>query len=295
MASSGQIEHKPVFLSGSLELLAVRENGVYVDMTVGLGGHAAALLDKIGAGGLIVGIDRDEAALSRAAERLKDERVRLEKGCFSEIREILSGLGIEAVDGIFFDLGVSMMQLKDHDRGFSFMSDAKLDMRMDPSQKLSAWEVVNRYSEKELQRVLLEYGEEPLFRKIAKRIVSARHASSIDTCAGLADIVLQAYGGRGKTHPATRTFQALRIEVNGELGELRKGLAGAAGVLKTGGRLCVISYHSLEDRIVKNMFREMGKEGIIKVLTRKPLVPAREEILANAAARSAKIRGAEKI
>jgi 16S rRNA (cytosine1402-N4)-methyltransferase len=188
-----------------------------------------------------------------------------------------------------------MMQLKDHERGFSFMSDAKLDMRMDASQKLSAWEVVNRYSEKELQRVLLEYGEEPLFRKIAKRIVSARHSSSIDTCAVLADIVLQAYGGRGKTHPATRTFQAVRIEVNGELGELRTGLAGAAGVLKTGGRLCVISYHSLEDRIVKNMFREMGKEGIIKVLTRKPLVPAREEILANAAARSAKIRGGEKI
>ena len=295
MASSGQIEHKPVFLAGSLELLAIRENGVYVDMTVGLGGHAAAMLEKIGPGGLIVGIDRDEAALSIAAERLKDDRVKLEQGRFSEIGEILSGLGIEAVDGVFFDLGVSMMQLKDHGRGFSFMSDARLDMRMDTSQKLSAWEVVNRYAEKDLQKVLLEYGEEPLFRKIAKRIVSARHSSSIDTCAGLADIVLQAYGGRGKTHPATRTFQAVRIEVNGELGELRTGLAGAAGVLKTGGRLCVISYHSLEDRIVKNMFREMGKEGIMKVLTKKPLVPAREEILANAAARSAKIRGAEKI
>jgi 16S rRNA (cytosine1402-N4)-methyltransferase len=295
MASSVQIGHKPVFLAGSLELLAIRENGVYVDMTVGLGGHAAAMLEKIGPRGLIVGIDRDEAALSIAAERLKDDRVKLEKGRFSEIGEILSGLGIEEADGVFFDLGVSMMQLKDHGRGFSFMSDARLDMRMDTSQKLSAWEVVNRYTEKELQKVLLEYGEEPLFRKIAKRIVSARHSSSIDTCAGLADLVLQAYGGRGKTHPATRTFQAVRIEVNGELGELRTGLAGAAGVLKPGGRLCVISYHSLEDRIVKNMFREMGKEGIMKVLTRKPLVPAREEILANAAARSAKIRGAEKI
>jgi 16S rRNA (cytosine1402-N4)-methyltransferase len=295
MASSGQTAHLPVLLAEVIELLAIRQGGIYVDMTVGLGGHSAAILERLGPDGLLIGIDRDEAALSRAAERLKDERVRLIKGRFSEVGEIVSGLGINAVDGVLFDLGVSMLQLKEHERGFSFMSDARLDMRMDTTEGRSAWEVVNRYSEKELQRILTEYGEEPRFRKIAKWIVSARQASPVNTCKELADIVLQAYGGRGKTHPATRTFQAIRIEVNAELDELRKGLSVAFGVLKPGGRTCVIAYHSLEDRIVKNTFREMGREGSIKVLTKKPLAPARDEVLRNPASRSAKLRGAEKI
>jgi 16S rRNA (cytosine1402-N4)-methyltransferase len=295
MASNGRTEHTPVFLAESLEMLAIRPDGIYLDMTAGLGGHSAAILERLGPGGVLAGTDRDEAALARAAERLTDKRVRLRKGLFSEIREVLTDLGIDAVDGVLMDLGVSMMQLKDHERGFSFMSAARLDMRMDPAQKLSAWEVVNRYSEKELQKVLLEYGEEPHFRRIAKRIVGTRHSSPVNTCAELADIVLQAYGGRGKTHPATRTFQAVRIEVNAELEELKKGLTEAVGVLRKGGRLCVISYHSLEDRIVKNMFKEMGREGTINILTKKPLVPARDEIRTNAASRSAKLRGAEKI
>ena len=295
MASNGQTAHLPVMLSEVVGLLAIRQDGIYVDMTVGLGGHSATMLEELGPDGQLMGIDRDDAALSRAAERLTDERVRLVKGRFSEVGEIIAGLGINAVDGLLFDLGVSMLQLREHERGFSFMSDARLDMRMDASDGRSAWEVVNRYSEKELQRILTEYGEEPHFRKIAKRIVGARQASPVNTCKELADIVLQAYGGRGKTHPATRTFQAIRIEVNSELDELRKGLSAAFGVLKPGGRNCVIAYHSLEDRIVKNVFREMGKEGSIKILTKKPLAPARDEVLRNPASRSAKLRGAEKL
>jgi 16S rRNA (cytosine1402-N4)-methyltransferase len=282
-------------LAEVIELLAIRQDGIFVDMTVGLGGHSAAILELLGPAGRLIGIDRDAAALSRAAERLRDERVQLVKGRFSEVGEIVSGLGMNAVDGVLLDLGVSMLQLKEYERGFSFMSDARLDMRMDASEGRSAWEIVNRYSEKELQRILTEYGEEPRFRKIAKWIVNARQASPVNTCRELAYIVLQAYGGRGKTHPATRTFQAIRIEVNSELDELRRGLASAFGVLKPGGRICVIAYHSLEDRIVKNTFREMGREGTIKVLTKKPLAPARDEILRNPASRSAKLRGAEKI
>jgi|WetSurMetagenome_2_1015567.scaffolds.fasta_scaffold00413_14 16S rRNA (cytosine1402-N4)-methyltransferase len=295
MAYSCRPEHLPVLLPEVIDLLAIRADGIYVDMTVGLGGHSAAILERLGPKGRLIGIDRDPAALGIAAERLKDERAILLKGRFGDAPEIISGLGIKEVDGALFDLGVSMLQLKEHDRGFSFMSDARLDMRMDMLEGPSAWDVINRYSEKELQRVLTDYGEEPLFRKIAKRIVIARQPSSIDTCAELADIVLRAYGGRGKTHPATRTFQAIRIEVNQELEQLKKGLAAAVGTLRTQGRICVIAYHSLEDRIVKNTFREMGRAGTISVLTKKPLAPARDEILRNPASRSAKLRGAEKI
>jgi 16S rRNA (cytosine1402-N4)-methyltransferase len=295
MAFSGQAAHVPVLLNEVIEMLEIREDGVYVDATVGLGGHSSAILDRLGGRGTLIGIDRDEEALSYAANKLGTDRVFLRQGRFSEIGEVLQDLRIESADGVLFDLGVSMLQLKEHERGFSFMSDARLDMRMDSSQKLSAWDVVNRYLEKDLQRVLQEFGEEPLFRKIAKRIVMDRKSGPIDTCAELADIVLQAYGGRGKTHPATRTFQAIRIEVNRELDELRSGLAAALGVLKTGGRLCVISYHSLEDRIVKNLFRDWGKEGLIRVLTKKPMAPGREEVLRNSASRSAKLRGGEKL
>jgi 16S rRNA (cytosine1402-N4)-methyltransferase len=295
MAFSSKAEHRPVLLREVIDLLAIRADGVYVDMTVGLGGHAAAILERLGPEGILVGIDRDSAALEIAAERLQDKRALLVKGRFGEVREIIAGLNIKSVDGALIDLGVSMLQLKEHDRGFSFMSNEKLDMRMDVNEGLSAWEVINRYSEKELQRVLIEYGEEPLFKKIAKRIVEARRSKEIETCSELADIVLQAYGGRGKTHPATRTFQAVRIEVNQELDELRQGLSAMMSVLRPNGRACVIAYHSLEDRIVKNYFRDEGKEGTVKVLTKKPVVPAREEVLGNPASRSAKLRGIEKI
>jgi len=295
MAFSGQAAHVPVLLNEVIEMLEIRQDGVYIDATVGLGGHSSAILGRLGSHGALIGIDRDEEALAYAANKLGPDKVYLRQGRFSEIGEVLQDLRIDSADGVLFDLGVSMLQLKNHERGFSFMSDARLDMRMDPSQNLSAWNVVNRYLEKDLQRVLQEFGEEPLFRKIAKRIVISRKSGPINTCAELADIVLKAYGGRGKTHPATRTFQAIRIEVNRELDELRSGLTSALGVLKAGGRLCVISYHSLEDRIVKNLFRDWGKEGLIRVLTKKPMTPSREEVLRNSASRSAKLRGGEKL
>jgi 16S rRNA (cytosine1402-N4)-methyltransferase len=295
MESSDGSPHIPVLLIEVAEMMAVRDDGVYVDATVGLGGHSSAILERLGSKGMLIGIDRDDESLSFAGKRLGNGRVHLHKGRFSELREIVSDLNMDQVDGVLFDLGVSMFQLKDHDRGFSFMSAARLDMRMDPSERLSAWEVVNRYSEKELQWILKEFGEEPLFRKIAKRIVISRQSVPINTCSELAELVLQVYGGRGKTHPATRTFQALRIEVNKELEELRNGLSAAVGVLKVGGRICVIAYHSLEDRIVKNTFRDLSRDRVLRILTKKPIAPVREEVLRNPAARSAKLRGIEKI
>ena len=285
----------PVLLNEVVDMLAVRGNGIYLDATVGLGGHSSAILDRLGSEGMLIGTDRDEKALASAAKRLGNGRVHLRKKRFSEIGDIVSDFKIDSLDGVLFDLGVSMFQLKDYDRGFSFMSEARLDMRMDSSERLSAWEVVNRYSEKELQRIFKEFGEEPLFRKIAKRIVISRRLAPINTCSELAELILQAYGGRGKTHPATRTFQALRIEVNKELEELRNGLSAAVGMLKVGGRICVIAYHSLEDRIVKNVFRELSRERVLRILTKKPIAPVREEVLRNPAARSAKLRGVEKI
>lgn len=295
MAFSNSLIHVPVLLNEVIEMLGIREDGVYVDATVGLGGHSSSILERLGIRGVLVGIDRDEEALKFAANKIGHDNVYLRKSCFSEIRNVLQDLKIESADAVLFDLGVSMLQLKEHDRGFSFMSDARLDMRMDPSQKLSGWDVVNRYSEKELQRVIREFGEEPLFRKIAQRIVISRHSGTVETCADLADIVLKAYGGRGKMHPATKTFQAIRIEVNKELDELTSGLTAALGVLKVGGRLCVISYHSLEDRIVKNLMRDWGKNGLINVLTKKPIAPSRDEVMRNPASRSAKLRGGEKL
>ncbi|MBI3591961.1 MAG: 16S rRNA (cytosine(1402)-N(4))-methyltransferase RsmH [Nitrospirae bacterium] len=287
--------HIPVLVKETIEMLDVKANGTYVDATVGLGGHAAAVLSMLGTGGRLIGIDRDEDALGYASERLGNDRVCLRKGSFSDMEEILSDLNMREVDGVLFDLGVSMLQLKEYRRGFSFLSDERLDMRMDPSQRLTAWDIVNRYPEKDLGRILKEYGEEPFARRIAKAIVIHRRKTSIDTCAELANFVAGVYGRRGKTHPATKTFQALRIEVNKELDELKKGLASALNLLGAGGRMSVISYHSLEDRIVKNFMRDRAREGLLRILTKKPVVPAPDEIRQNPSSRSAKLRGAEKI
>jgi len=282
-------------LAEVIEMLGLRETGVYVDATVGLGGHAEEILKRIGSGGRLIGIDRDDDALRIAGSRLQDERVVLKKGSFSDVENILSQEGIAEVDGILFDLGVSMLQLKNADRGFSFASDSRLDMRMDDTQALSAWDVVNRYPEKEIDRILWEFGEERLSRKIAKAIVSRRAKGTVDTCSELSSVVQGVYGGRGKTHPATRTFQAFRIAVNRELEQLREGLDAAARVLKRGGRLSVISYHSLEDRIVKHFIAAGAKNGLLRKITRKPLVPSTEEMRVNPSSRSAKLRTAERI
>ncbi|MBF0329117.1 MAG: 16S rRNA (cytosine(1402)-N(4))-methyltransferase RsmH [Nitrospirae bacterium] len=287
--------HQPVMIEETLEMLNIKQDGTYVDATVGLGGHSSAILSRLDEHGRIVGIDRDDNALSIAFERLGNNRVHLAKGSFSSIDRILASFGVAGFDGVVFDLGLSMMQLKDLGRGFSFNSTERLDMRMDRSQALSAWDVVNRYQEKTIEKILKEYGEERLATKIAKAIISNRKQAAINTCSELAEIVSAVYGYRGKIHPATRTFQALRIEVNRELDELREGLSAAASGLRNGGRVCVISYHSLEDRIVKNFIRDGAKSGALRNITKKPLVPKAEETKRNPASRSAKLRGAEKI
>jgi len=278
-----------------IEVLAPVEGGIYVDATVGLGGHSEMILEKIGQSGRVVGIDRDENALARAAERLRDSRLILKKGSFSDMETILHSEGIAGADGVLLDLGVSMMQLKDLDRGFSFLSNERLDMRMDRSQERSAWDVVNGYPEKELVRILREYGEEYRAMKIVRSIIQYRNKKRIDTCAELAEIIFRAIGRTGKVHPATKTFQALRIEVNRELDELKKGLDASVRILKKGGRFCVISYHSLEDRVVKHFIRDNAKAEIVNPLQKKPLTPGIAEIRANPSSRSAKLRGAEKL
>ena len=287
--------HLPVMIREVLEVLDPVEGRTYVDATVGLGGHAAMILEKIGQSGRVVGIDRDDEALARTAERLRDSRVILKKGSFSDLESILHSGGINDADGVLLDLGVSMMQLKDTGRGFSFLSKERLDMRMDSSQELSAWDVVNGYPERELLRILREYGEEYRAVRIVRSIIQERNKKSIDTCAELAEIISRAVGRHGKLNPATKTFQALRIEVNRELDELKKGLDASLRALRKGGRLCVISYHSLEDRVVKHFIKENAKADRLKQLMKKPLVPGIEEIRANPSSRSAKLRGAEKL
>jgi 16S rRNA (cytosine1402-N4)-methyltransferase len=287
--------HLPVLPLEVVEALNLKTEGIYVDATVGLGGHSEYLLKGIGSEGRLIGIDRDDAALKIAEKRLADKRFILRKGNFSDMENLLDMEGISAVDGVLFDLGVSMLQFRDLARGFSFASDERLDMRMDNRQKLSAWHVVNTYSEKKLNRILWEYGEERLSHKIAAAILRSRNKNTIDTCSELVDIVENVYGGRGRLHPATKTFQALRIEVNKELEQLSLGLEAAQRLLKQGGRFCVISYHSLEDRIAKRFIADSSKRGILKIITKKPVTASPEELRLNPSSRSAKLRAAEKI
>ena len=287
--------HQPVMRKEVIEVLDPGPNGVYVDATVGPGGHSEEILKHIGSGGVLIAIDRDDEALKMAEERLSDRRVVLKRGSFADMESMVYAEGIFSVDGVLFDLGMSMLQLKSPDKGFSFTSDARLDMRMDRRQKLSAWDVVNRYPGKELERILREFGEERLSRKIARAITTRRQKKSIDTCSELSAIVEGVYGGRGRFHPATRTFQALRIEVNRELDQLRSGLEATSRLLKSYGRLCVISYHSLEDRIVKHFLADSSRNGLFRVITKKPLIPSADEIRSNPSSRSAKLRAAEKI
>jgi len=289
------IVHIPVLLKKVLEILEPKPEGVYVDATIGLGGHSENIVKFIGSGGRLIGIDRDDESLKMAEKRLSDRRVRLKMGKFSDIENLLDSDGIHEVDGILFDLGVSMAQFKDYERGFSFASDKRLDMRMDKKQTLSAWDVVNRYPEKEIERILREFGEEWLSRKIAKEIIRRRSKKTIDTCSELSAIVESVYRRRSALHPATKTFQALRIEVNSELNELRSGLDASLRLLKKGGRLCVISYHSLEDRIVKRFIADSSKKELLRMITKKPITPSPEEIRSNPSSRSAKLRAAEKI
>jgi 16S rRNA (cytosine1402-N4)-methyltransferase len=289
-----KVIHQPVLQDVVLDMLNLRQDGTYVDATIGPGGHSEHIIKSLGSAGRLIGIDRDPEALKIAAERLPDKRVTLMRGRFSDMEHLLLQAGISQIDGVLFDLGISMVQMRDPLRGFSFLSDERLDMRMDREQAISAWEVVNKCSGKELETILKEYGEERLAHKIAQAIVRERSRKTIDTCSELSKLVAAVYGWRGKVHPATRTFQALRIEVNRELDQLDAGLDTSVRLLKKGGRMCVISYHSLEDRKVKHFLAENAKKGTIKILTKKPLIPQQEERRVNPSSRSAKLRAAEK-
>jgi len=287
--------HKPVLLHEAMEILITKTDGIYADATVGFGGHAREILKRLDDKGRLIGIDRDESALSFLRDSITDRRLSLLKGSFSNLGSLLVSIGVGKIDGVLFDLGVSLFQLKELTRGFSFISDSRLDMRMDTSQTLDAWEIVNRYSGKDLENIFRDYGEEPASSKISRAIVEERRHKNINTCKELAAIVERVYRRRGKIHPATRIFQAIRIKVNDELGELKRGLFSAYESLGTGGRLCVISYHSLEDRIVKDFFKEGQRVYKLKILTKKPIKPSKDEVVVNPASRSAKLRGAEKI
>lgn len=286
--------HVPVMLREVIEMLRPQEGGIYVDATVGTGGHAEGILKSV-RGCTLIGIDRDEKAIEIVSKRLKDYNVHLIRENFSNMKAIVKDSGYKEVDGILLDLGVSSFQLKGEGRGFSFLKDEPLNMRMDTRQRLTAEEIVNKYPEKELVHTLWQHGEERLSRRIARAIVIARNKRPITSCRELAQIIEKAVGRRGRIHPATKTFQALRIEVNKELEELEMAINAGVSILREGGRLCVLSYHSLEDRIVKDSLRRLAKEGLLKIITKKPFVPKKEEILSNPSSRSAKLRVAEKM
>jgi 16S rRNA (cytosine1402-N4)-methyltransferase len=298
-----------------IRFLKPKPGGIYVDGTVGGAGHALRILEASSPNGIVIGFDRDEEALRAARERLLPfgGRAKVVHGNFSDITELLSGFGIERIDGLLLDLGVSSHQLDSGERGFSFREDAPLDMRMDRSSGSTAADLVNTLPEKELARIIREYGEERWAKRIAAFIVAARINSPIETTMGLVDLIKGAIP-RGaweeRLHPATRTFQGLRIAVNDELASLEKGLDLGARSLNRGGRAVVIAFHSLEDRIVKNRFRTLahgctcpkdfprcvcGNTPLMKVLTGKPVLPGAAEVEANPRARSARLRAAEKL
>ncbi len=300
--------HSPVLTKEILTYLAFKKGGVYIDCTLGGGGHSKAILENIYPHGLLIGIDQDIEAIETVKEELKSyiDKVKLVKGNFKNLEEILSDLKIEAVSGIVFDLGVSFHQLKEKERGFSFKEDSHLDMRMDLTQKFNADTLINSYSEKDLAEIFEKYGEERFSKRIARLIVAERKKKAISTTKQLSDLIIRSLPRTKKRHtwrihPATRVFQAIRIEVNQELEALRMGLNQAIRVLEDKGRICVISYHSLEDRIVKHLFKEVEREGKeqknygLKIVTKKPVRPSSEEVRNNPKARSAKLRVAEKI
>jgi len=300
--------HIPVLTQEILNYLNLKKGGVYIDCTLGGGGHSEAILENIYPHGFLIGIDQDIEAIETAKEELKSyiDKVKLVKDNFKNLEGILSGLKIETVSGIIFDLGVSFHQLKKKERGFSFKEESHLDMRMDLTQEFNADILLNNYSEKDLAEIFEKYGEERFSRRIARLIVTERKKKAITTTKQLADLVIRSLPRTKKRHtwrihPATRIFQAIRIEVNQELKALEKGLNQAIRVLEDKGRICVISYHSLEDRIVKHLFKEVEREGKgqgdygLKIITKKPIRPSSEEIRENPKARSAKLRVAEKI
>ena len=294
--------HIPVLVEEVLAGLHCRPGGVYVDCTIGQGGLAARILDAAGPGGMLIGIDRDEEALAMTRERLKQfpTQLRLVHGNFGDIKHHVRTLGLSCVDGIVFDLGVSSVQLNDANRGFSFMAEGPLDMRMDRSGETTAAQLLARLSEAELSNIIFQYGEERYARRIARSIARARELRPLRTTAELVSVIRSAVPGsyrHGRIHFATRTFQALRIAVNGELDVLAAAFQDAAEMLSPGGRLCIISFHSLEDRIAKHTIRELsqGPEPVLLTKTKRPVVALESEVAGNPRSRSAKLRIAERL
>src|SRR6201996_5074043 len=293
-------QHVPVLLEESLEFLAVHPGGVYADATLGLGGHSAEIARRLGAKGKLIAFDRDPEAMSKAQARLA--AVAEEPGAempageyisrpFSEIAEVIAP---GTLDGLLADFGVSSLQLDEAHRGFSFRAEGPLDMRMDPRSELTAEQVVNQADEEELANLIYEFGEERRSRRIARAIVRARPITTTAELARVVSACAPPIKGE-KIHPATRTFQALRIRVNGEMSEIQSLLKSAGSLLKPGGRLVLISFHSLEDRLVKDAFREAGRTKEFEVLTKKPVVADEQEQMRNPRSRSAKMRAAQKI
>ena len=304
-----EFKHKPVLLQECIENLNINPNGIYVDGTLGGAGHSLEIAKKLSSQGLLIGIDRDEEALKAAKEKLKEfQNIKYVHANHDEIKEILEDLKIEKVDGILLDLGVSSYQLDERNRGFSYMSqDTELDMRMDRSQSLTAKEIVNTYLEKELTRIIFEYGEEKFARNISKNICEYRKNREILTTGELVEIIENSVPGFAKKegHPAKRTFQAIRIEVNNEIEPLYNTVRDSIEVLKSKGRLCIITFHSLEDRAVKNAYQDAkgkctcpkdlpycicGAKSQGNIITKKPIISTEKEQKENSRAKSAKLR-----
>ena len=309
-----EFRHKSVLLEESIEALHIRPDGIYVDGTLGGGGHSYEICRRLSDRGRLIGIDQDAAAIAAATKRLEEfkDRVTIVRSNYCDMKKELGKLGITSVDGVILDLGVSSYQLDEAERGFTYREDAPLDMRMDQRQTLSAKEVVNDYSEMELYRMIRDYGEDRFAKNIAKHIVRAREKKPIETTGELCEIIKAAIPAKmraGTGHPAKQTFQALRIELNHELDVLTQSIDGMIDRLAPGGRLCIITFHSLEDRIVKTRFRTnenpcicppgfpvcvCGRISKGKVITRKPILPSEQEMEENSRSKSAKLRVFEK-
>ena len=303
-------QHTSVLLEETIDGLAVKPDGIYVDATLGGGGHAFEVCSRLNGNGRFIGIDQDAAAIEAAGERLKDfgEKVTIIRSNYRELKSVLRSIGVEKVDGIVLALGVSSYQLDTAERGFSYRADASLDMRMDQRQQTTAKDIVNTYSETELYRVIRDYGEDKFAKNIAKHIVMEREKNPIETTGQLNEVIRRAIPMKFQKnggHPSKRTFQAIRIELNRELEVLRESLDEMIDMLNPGGRICIITFHSLEDRIVKSAFRKnedpctcpshfpvcvCGNVSKGKVITRKPILPGEEELENNSRSKSAKLR-----